>query len=264
MLQRTNKPILKRVTTTVIIIGMVSIFILAYAPVRGAVTNVLYRFSPWIFSTGDTIIHTWSAFVGSIRDKNLLMSENILLRKEITYLRAEVLSMVALKEEIATLKETLGRNEKTNQIIAKVISVKGKFIYGIFIIDVGTKQGIAVHDLVTHAGAGIIGEIMEVSHTSSKVKLYSAFGQEHAVVIGPKFIPAIAYGHGMGNFEAHLPPNSIVVPGDSVVTQETNHILGAVSFVEEKPTAPFVTVLFRSPFNISEIRSVEVIRKIES
>jgi hypothetical protein len=81
------------------------------------------------------------------------------------------------------------------------------------------------------------------------------------VLIGPRGIPGVARGRGMGNFETKVPQGSSVSVGDEVRLSGNALILGIVGAVDEKPAEPFVRVLFRTTFNIAEIRSVEVLVK---
>jgi hypothetical protein len=80
------------------------------------------------------------------------------------------------------------------------------------------------------------------------------------VVIGGNVIPATAHGRGMGNFEAKIPQGSLVASGENVLIPGEDLILGVVGAIEENPGEPFMRVFFRTPFNISAIDSIEVIK----
>lgn len=259
MTQRRYSPLFERKNIAPVVFFAVSALTLSYAPTRAMLTQALYAVAPRVWSVGDAASNAWGSLIANFRIKRSLVYENDALHAEIYRMQAQVLDRNLLEEKVLKLEEALGRAGSDNRVVAYVLAGPGLSPYDTLIIDAGTDRGIAVGDEVVYAGAGAIGTIAEVLDSSAKVALYSSSGQERPVLVGVYAIPATARARGMGNFEAKVPQGSIVAVGDTVLLPKDSLILGMVQLVEEDPAAPFITVLFRTPFNVAEIRSVEVL-----
>lgn len=249
-----------RKNIALIALVVISAFALLFAPVRGVLTQALYLVAPRVWSIGDNVSNARTSFLTNFRIKRSLVYENEQLLADIDRMQTQVLDRNLLEEKVLKLEEALGRAGSDNRVMASVLAGPGQSPYDTLVIDAGAEHGIAVGDVVVYAGAGAIGTIAEVSISSAKVKLYSSSGEEHLVLVGTNALPTTARGRGMGNFEARVPQGSVVAVGDTVLLPKDSLILGTVHLVEEKLAAPFIAVLFRTPFNIAEIRSVEVIK----
>lgn len=250
---------MERKNIALIALVAISAFALLYAPLRGAITQAVYSVAPGMWSIGGRADIAFGSFVNNFRNKDALVMENNLLNETVAIMETKVLDRNLLAEKVAKLEEALGRVRSDDRMVASVLVGPGRSPYDTLVIDVGTEQGVNIGNMVVYSGSGAIGEIVEVSSNSSKVKLYSFPGQEHSVIIGSRYLPVLAYGRGMGNFESKVPQDSPVAVGDSVVSVKGNLIFGKVSVVEEKPAEPFKRIFFRVPFNITEIQTVEVI-----
>lgn len=254
-----NKRLIKSQNLTLLVIVAIGAFVLFCSPVRIALSRVLYFVAPSVWGVRADVVDAENGFWANLRIKRSLVYENAVLHEDVARMQAQVLDRNLLEEKVLKLEEALGRAGSDNRVSAKVLSGPGQSPYDILVIDAGSDQGVGVGDFVVYAGAGVIGETAEVYPSSAKVKLYSSGGEEHLVLIGEKAIPVMAHGRGAGNFEAKLPKGSPVAVGDSVVLSQGNLVLGVVGLVSEEQSLPFVNVFFRTLFNISEIRSVEVI-----
>lgn len=259
MIQRRGSPFLNQKRITLLAIFFVSLISVLYTPIRSRLTQALYSVAPSFFSIGSGLTNTGSSFTANFRDKQTLVYENAMLRAENGRMQAQVLDRNLLQERVMKLEESLGRPRNDNRVVADVISGLGQSLYDNLIIDAGSDQGIKNGNFVVYAGAGIVGDVAEVMPVSAKVRLFSSPGEEYSVLIGARSIPATAKGKGDGNFEAKVAEGSTIVPGDRVIVSKGNLILGTVDSVEQKPGVPFATVFFRSSFNPTEIRTVEVI-----
>ncbi|HBH71468.1 MAG: hypothetical protein UU88_C0001G0073 [Parcubacteria group bacterium GW2011_GWC1_42_11] len=237
----------------------VSIFFLLYSPVRKVLTQSVHNVAIVVWEIGSSVSGALDSFVTNFKTKDSLVKENDILNEALSIMSAQVLDRNLLVERVARLEEALGRSSGDNRVVAKVLVGPGRSPYDTLVIDAGTENGVKVGDLVSYAGSGVIGEIIEAASSSAKIKIYSSYGDEQLVIVGAQHLPVTAYGRGMGNFEAMVPQDSSVVIGDTVVTKE-NLILGAVTFIEEEPANPFKRIFFRVPFNITEINLVEVIK----
>lgn len=235
--------------------------ILLYGPTRGVVSRITYKGAPFIFNMGNTVISTFEEFLGSFRTKSTLMKENTDLREEIARMQVQVLDRNLLEERVQTLEEVSGRGDVDSRVASLVLAGPGQSPYDTLIIDRGEEVGIHLGNIAVYAGAGAIGKVVEVYPSSAKIMLFSSPQEtELAVLVGESRVPVKAWGRGMGNFEARVPEGSPVSIGSKVLLSlNPAVILGIVGSVEEKESAPFIRVLFRTPFNIEEIRNVEII-----
>ncbi|MDO8604426.1 MAG: rod shape-determining protein MreC [bacterium] len=253
-----NALVKKKIITLILLFG-ISIFILIFAPIRNTLTQFVYTVAPSIWNIGDGVLDTLDSLLTNFRSKDALLKENRALLAEMERTQAQILDRNLLSEKVIKLEEALGRVAGDNRVVANVLVGAAHSPYDILVVDAGKKEGVGVGDMVVYAGSGVVGEIVEVSAQSSKLKLYSSSGVEEAVVVGAKRVPAKAVGRGMGNFEAKIPQDSEVFLGDNVVSAKSDLILGTISHIEEKPAEPFRRIFFRSPFNINEMQSVEII-----
>jgi hypothetical protein len=176
--------------------------------------------------------------------------------------------MKALQDENTQLKQVLARKGDRALTLAYILKKPPFSAYDIFILDVGTADGVQIGNPVYALGNILIGEIAEASTPHiSKVKLYSSFGEKFDVYIGPKSLAAHAIGRGGGAFEAELPRDSEVKEGDVItIPSLASGTFGTVAKVLSDPARPFATILFSQPLNLYEQKWVEVetgVRRID-
>lgn len=157
-----------------------------------------------------------------------------------------------LLNENAQLKGILGRNTASSTIIAYILKKPPYTAYDSYIIDIGNDNNVKVGNKVFSIGNVLLGEIVEVNSDTSKVKLYSSFGEKFNVNIG-KSIQTTAIGKGGGTFEVILPRDTDVKEGDTVIVPDIHtSVFGMVQKVIIDPAKTFYTVLFSQPVNIYE------------
>lgn len=158
-----------------------------------------------------------------------------------------------LQKENVELKEKLGRPVAKNVMLAYVLKKPPFTVYDTFILDAGSNQGVVVGDKIYSFGDLLIGEIQEVSPTTSKVKLYSSYGEKYDILIGEKSVQATAIGRGGGSFEIIIPRDIKVNEGDTItVPNISNTVFGVVGKIISDPARAFSTVIFSQPINIYE------------
>jgi hypothetical protein len=158
-----------------------------------------------------------------------------------------------LQKENKELKEQLGRPILKNSLLAYILKKPPFTVYDSFILDVGTNQGVAIGDKVYSFGDILIGEILEVSPSVSKVKLYSSYGEKYEVLIGEKNVQATATGRGGGSFEIVIPRDIKVAEDDSItIPNISNTVFGTIGEIIAEPARAFSTVIFSQPINIYE------------
>lgn len=163
-----------------------------------------------------------------------------------------------LKIENENLKAMLGRPNAHEEILAAILTTPPQSPYDTIIIDVGHDHGVQEGKDV-YASSTLIGRTIDVYDHSSKVVLFSSPGQTYDVLLGTTSVQATAIGKGSGVYEAIIPREFKIVPGDPVVIPSLyGGLFGVVESVAIDPVRAFVTVYFKTPINIREIRWVTV------
>ncbi len=164
-----------------------------------------------------------------------------------------------LEKENIALKERLGRPIIKNSVLAYILKKPPFTVYDSFILDIGVKQGISIGDSVYTFGDILIGEISEIFPTTSKVKLYSSYGEKYNVLVSDKNIQASAIGRGGGSFEIVIPRDIKILEGDTItIPNISNTVFGLVGKIITEPARAFSTIIFSQPINIYEQKWVIV------
>ncbi len=169
--------------------------------------------------------------------------------------------VIQLQKENEELKNLLGRYAPSsqNKILAQILKKPPFSAYDILIIDIGSDHNIKIGNKVYAVGNILIGEIAEIIGKTSKVKLYSSYGEKYDVLIGQKSIQAVASGQGGGAFEAVLPRDVKVQQGDIIIIPQLNDaVFATVVKVVSDPASSFSKIIFSQSVNIYEQRWVLV------
>jgi cell shape-determining protein MreC len=170
-----------------------------------------------------------------------------------------------LTKENSELKEIMGRTVSDDVLIAYILKKPPYTAYDSFILDVGSRDNVAIGDKVYVYGNILIGEIEEILVSTSKVRLYSSFGEKYEILIGDKNIEAVATGRGGGSFETVLPRDIKVSEGDTIIIPDiSNTVFGIVGKVVADPARAFSTIIFSQPINIYEQKFVQIYEKTNS
>jgi rod shape-determining protein MreC len=244
------------------IISFIILCILIYF--RSSVFNGLSYFSHFIFrpvivlgnNVGEKISNTGSYF----DSKKSLLLENQDLRFKLNEQEARISNYNSILDENLKIKEILERKQdKTNMILAGILSKPNQSLYDTLVIDIGLKDGIVSGKKVFAFGNIPIGYVSEVYANSSKVNLFSISGEKTEVVMvgGDVFMEVV--GRGGGNFEMILPRDFILEKGMEVVLPGiTPYVLGIVEIIISDPRDSYQKALLTSPVNIQGIKFVEV------
>ncbi len=192
-----------------------------------------------------------------LRSKGSLIEENQALREKIATQELQLASFTLLRQESDALKALWGRRPDRQVTIASVLARPNLSLYDTVIVDAGTEEGILVGKKVFTEGDMLVGTIDRMYAHSAVVKLFSTPGERTVVEVGAQKIQITAEGRGAGNFQMQLPRAIEIREGDTIsVPGITPKLFGVVEKVRALPADPFQTVLFKSPFNIFELRYV--------
>ena len=168
-------------------------------------------------------------------------------------------SLMSNQTQENILLELAGRKQKTNVVVASVLTRPPQTPYDVIIIDAGLNESIVIGSEVSLPEGPILGVVSEVFPKSAKVKLFSASGDEINAVLERNNVPVTLIGTGGGNFRFELPRDMAVETGDRILSSDiaARH-LATVGDVSVRPTDSFKEVLAKSPINIFTLRFVFV------
>ena len=169
----------------------------------------------------------------------------------------EVLSISKEQTQENILLELVGRKQKSNMVVAAVLTHPPQTPYDVIIIDAGSNESLAVGSEVSLPEGSILGIISEVFPKSARVKLFSAGGEETNAVLERNNVPVTLVGSGGGNFKLTLPRDIAIEKGDRILSPDiTSRLLATVGEVSVRPTDSFKEVLAKGPTNIFALRFV--------
>jgi cell shape-determining protein MreC len=191
--------------------------------------------------------------------KKTLHNENIKLKNEIFVNSLKLLDYNTLLKENEDLKNILNRKkEDKNLLLAYVLSKPNKNIYDSLTLDVGTKDGVLVGDLVFALGDVPLGRVAEVFDNSSRIVLFSSSKEVNNFLLMPNNINVDLVGRGGGSFEIVLPRDLVVDNNALIYLPGENNIIAKFEKVISSERDAFQKVLFTSPVNMHELRFVQV------
>lgn len=253
---------LKRKKLGKIALGLLGLFLFFYFRVGifgffSSVSSFVFR--P-VLNSGNMAGQKASAISAFFRSKDSFMAENESLKKDLEATSLRLANYNSILDENMKLREILGRKkEGSNMILGAILSKPNRSPYDTLLIDVGERHGIKVGDLVLASGAIPVGRIAEVFSKSSKVVLFSTWGEKNQVVISGKDIFIDAVGRGGGNFEMVLSRELVLEKGTEVLLPGSDaRVVGVVETTISDPRDAFNKVLVLSPVNIQELKFVQV------
>ena len=240
-----------------------------------AIIIIVRIFSPSAFTNSAQFVSMpfWKAKNSSVegvvnssqllRSKRSLIFENDNLKAQIKSIEFELFELGLLRQENESLKELLGREtfDTSSAILGAVLARPNVSPYDTFVIDIGSSSGIKKGNDVFVKGDIFIGRISEVFSNTSTVTLFSSPGQITQITIGLQNISANAEGRGGGNFIVELPRGIDVEKGDIVTMPNIDtKLFAVVEEIEANPSDPFITILFKNPVNMNDVKWVQVIK----
>ncbi len=200
-------------TLSILILGRYDFKIINYAKI--SLNEIAYR-STFIFSTPENMLKN-----GFEATKNhfFVYKENKFLKEKVKKLEIENYNTEYILSENLRLKETLNELNFTSQeILAKVIVDKQSPFLKSIIVNKGSKHGVILGMAVLDKEY-LVGKIVEVNFTTSRVLLLSDLNSKIPVDILPNNIQSILSGTGeeLGKIQ-YIKEEKLIENGNKVYT----------------------------------------------
>ena len=198
-------------TLSILILGKYDFKVINYAKL--SLKEIAYR-STFIFSTPENVIKN-----GFIATKNhfFVYEENKILKQKVKDLEIRKYNAQYIQTENERLKETLNELKfSSDEILAKVIVDKQSPFLKSIIVNKGSKHGVIL-------GMGVIdqeylvGKVVEVNFTTSRVLLLSDLNSKIPVDILPNNIQSILSGTGGDIGKIQYIKEEALIESESVV-----------------------------------------------
>ena len=198
-------------TLSILILGKYDFKVINYAKL--SLKEIAYR-STFIFSTPENVIKN-----GFIATKNhfFVYEENKILKQKVKDLEIRKYNAQYIETENERLKETLNELKfSSDEILAKVIVDKQSPFLKSIIVNKGSKHGVIL-------GMGVIdqeylvGKVVEVNFTTSRVLLLSDLNSKIPVDILPNNIQSILSGTGGDIGKIQYIKEEALIESESVV-----------------------------------------------
>ncbi|MDP6387701.1 MAG: rod shape-determining protein MreC [Candidatus Pacebacteria bacterium] len=249
----------KTFTTILLIIGILAAVHIFFP---NALSGASHFISAPLWSAKNVAVESTLNSVQLLRSKKALVTENKNLKGRIKEIKFKLLSTELLKQENNSLNELFNRQifDIEDTVLGTVLARPAVSFYDTFVIDIGKNADIRGGENVLVFEDIFIGTVDKVHRTTSTVKLFSSPGEVSQVSIGPENIAASAEGIGGGNFIIKLPRGAEIQKGDIVTMPKiSTKIFAVVEEIESDPSDPFLTVLFKNPVNMNEVKWVQVV-----
>ena len=198
-------------TLSILILGRYDFKVINYAKL--SLKEIAYR-STFIFSTPENVIKN-----GFIATKNhfFVYEENKILKQKVKDLEIKKYNSQYIQTENERLKETLNELKfSSDEILAKVIVDKQSPFLKSIIVNKGSKNGVIL-------GMGVldqeylVGKVVEVNFTTSRVLLLSDLNSKIPVDILPNNIQSILSGTGGDIGKIQYIKEEALIESESVV-----------------------------------------------
>ncbi len=192
---------------------------------------------------------------GFLKRKQTLVEENNSLKQSLSDLTIASFERDILKEENRELK--LIREE--SQEIARVLSTPIYTFYDSLIIELSKDSKAKAGDLVFAKGVVLLGEILDRSGSTARVKLFSSPGTLITLRLVSSGAELSVSGRGGGNFSVTVPSSLPIKEGDIFSYPFfTTNVVARVGDVRPAQLDSFNVVLSSYPVNIFELTWVGI------
>ena len=251
----------KRSIVFKVAIAAALLLLVSFTRLSGVLAPPLFFLARPLWSAQQYLLSRGTLVAGLFAGEAALVVENQALKAERTRLEAALADHDFLQQEYRALVTSFGHVPEDPALVLAAVLAKPPVIpYDTLIVDVGRREGIAIGDQVRE-GSVVVGDVIEVEQSTSKIALFSAPGRLSSVALGDGAIPVSAHGEGGGVFRFSLPRDVPLKEGDPVFFPGTQPIFfGTVGSIESRPAGPFKIGLFRGPVNTAQLQWVTIIK----
>lgn len=159
--------------------------------------------------------------ITSLSRNQTLIEDNTNLQAKNLLLEAKLQKFLAIEKENKELRELLSSSPQPDErlLVAQIVAVQTESYLNQLMIDKGSQDGVFVNQAVLDA-KGIVGQVIEVNLTTSRVMLITDTRNAVPVQIVRNGMHAIALGNGaVGTLSlAHIPITADIKEGDVLVS----------------------------------------------
>ena len=241
-------------TLAILILGKYDFKIINYSKI--SLKEIAYR-STFVFSTPENLIK--KSFIAT-KNHFLVYEENKILREKVKDLETKDYNSEFILAENERLKETLNElNFSSNEILAKVIVDKQSPFLKSIIVNKGSKHGAELGMAVLDKEY-LVGKIVELNFTTSRVLLLSDLNSKIPVDILPNSIQSILSGTGKENGKIqYVKEETLIENENKVFTSGAGGIFKPgipIGEIDKKQSNLEINVSFFSDF--SQLRFVKL------
>ncbi|WP_297310115.1 rod shape-determining protein MreC [Neptuniibacter sp.] len=214
-----------------------------------------------------------SRFAGEVSDvvvdRSLLLKENARLKSESLYLERKVQQNAALRQENDRLRELVGGSLRVDEEVqlVELIGVNPDPFQHQIIIDRGSENQVVMGLPVLDAG-GVMGQVTELSHYTSRVMLITDARHALPVEVNRSGFRSIALGKGeLDELELeHVPDTADIRTGDLIVTSglggrfPRGYPVAKVAEVVRDPGQQFAKVIIKPSALLDKSRHLLLVR----
>ena len=241
-------------TLAILVLGKYDFKIINYSKI--SLKEIAYR-STFVFSTPENLIK--KSFIAT-KNHFLVYEENKFLREKVKDLETKDYNSEFILAENERLKETLNElNFSSNEILAKVIVDKQSPFLKSIIVNKGSKHGAELGMAVLDKEY-LVGKIVELNFTTSRVLLLSDLNSKIPVDILPNSIQSILSGTGKENGKIqYVKEETLIENENKVFTSGAGGIFKPgipIGEIDKKQSNLDINVSFFSDF--SQLRFVKL------
>ena len=241
-------------TLAILILGKYDFKIINYSKI--SLKEIAYR-STFVFSTPENLIK--KSFIAT-KNHFLVYEENKILKEKVKDLETINYNSEFILTENERLKKTLNElNFSSNEILAKVIVDKQSPFLKSIIVNKGSKHGAELGMAVLDKEY-LVGKIVELNFTTSRVLLLSDLNSKIPVDILPNSIQSILSGTGKENGKIqYVKEETLIENENKVFTSGAGGIFKPgipIGEIDKKQSNLDINVSFFSDF--SQLRFVKL------
>lgn len=241
-------------TLAILILGKYDFKIINYSKI--SLKEIAYR-STFVFSTPENLIK--KSFIAT-KNHFLVYEENKILKEKVKDLETINYNSEFILAENERLKDTLNElNFSSNEILAKVIVDKQSPFLKSIIVNKGSKHGAELGMAVLDKEY-LVGKIVELNFTTSRVLLLSDLNSKIPVDILPNSIQSILSGTGKENGKIqYVKEETLIENENKVFTSGAGGIFKPgipIGEIDKKQSNLDINVSFFSDF--SQLRFVKL------